>query len=102
MAKDYFIGLGIAQILCGLTTIGTQVHREDHLNLDLRVAIFSWKFSLETTVFRWPKEKKVKNDNFCFSYVLCTYFQEYDNKSIFHYVPHYIFTIMYYQILSTF
>ena len=37
MAKDYFIGLGIAQIVCGLTTIGTQVHRKDHLNLDLKV-----------------------------------------------------------------
>ena len=37
MAKDYFIGLGIAQIFCGLTTIGTQVHRKDHLNLDLKI-----------------------------------------------------------------
>ena len=37
MSNDYFIGLGIAQIVCGLTTIGTQVHRKDHLNLDLKV-----------------------------------------------------------------
>ena len=37
MEKDNFIGLGIAQIFCGLTTIGTQVHRKNHLNLDLKV-----------------------------------------------------------------
>ena len=37
MAKDYFIGLGIAQIVCGLTTIGTQVQSKDHLNLDIKV-----------------------------------------------------------------
>ena len=37
MAKDYFIGLGIAQIVCGLTTIWTQVRNKDNLNLDLKV-----------------------------------------------------------------
>ena len=37
MGEDYFIGLGIAQIVCGLTTIGTQVHNKDNLNLDLKV-----------------------------------------------------------------
>ena len=37
MGEDYFIGLGIAQIVCGLTTIGTQVHNRDNLNLNLKV-----------------------------------------------------------------
>ena len=39
MGEDYFIGLGIAQIFCGLTTIGTQVHRKDHLYLDLKIGM---------------------------------------------------------------
>ena len=37
MGEDDFIGLGIAQIVCGLTTIGTQVHNKDNLNLDLKL-----------------------------------------------------------------
>ena len=37
MGEGYFIGLGIAQIVCGLTTIGTQVHNRDNLNLNLKV-----------------------------------------------------------------
>ena len=37
MGEEYFIGLGIAQIVCGLTTIGTQVHNKDNLSLDLKV-----------------------------------------------------------------
>ena len=37
MGEDYFIGLGIAQIVCGLTTIGTQVHNKDNLKLDFKV-----------------------------------------------------------------
>ena len=37
MGEDYLIGLGIAQIVCGLTTIATQVNNKDNLSLDWKV-----------------------------------------------------------------
>ena len=38
MAKDYFIGLGIVQIVCGLMVFGTQVLTlQRSINLDLTI-----------------------------------------------------------------